>query len=143
MAKTVASILATKGRGFFSIGPDESVYRALEVMAEHNVGALPVIEEGQLVGIMSERDYARRVILLDRGSKETKVSEIMTAEVRTITPDSEVTACMGLMTDHRIRHLPVVEGVHVVGVISIGDVVKQVMADQAEMIEQLEHYIRT
>ena len=143
MSTTVASILAAKAQGFWSIGPDESVYRALEVMAEHNVGALPVMDDGQLVGILSERDYARRVILLDRGSKETKVAEIMTSNVRTITPEEEVSACMGLMTDHRIRHLPVVEGMRVVGVISIGDVVKQVMADQAEMIEQLEHYIRT
>ena len=143
MSKTVASILKGKGAEVWSIAPEATVYEALELMALRNVGALPVVSDDILVGILSERDYARQVILLDRSSRVTKVSDIMTLDVRTITSDASVSSCMGLMTDHRIRHLPVLDGDMIVGVISIGDVVKEVMAEQADMIEQLEHYIRT
>jgi len=143
MSKTVASILQAKGSDVWSIAPGAMVYEALEVMALRNVGALPVLSDGDLVGILSERDYARRVVLLDRGSRDTPVSDIMTTPVETISPDTPVSDCMGLMTDHRIRHLPVVDGGTVIGVISIGDVVKEVMAEQAHMIDQLEQYIRT
>lgn len=143
MSKTVASILQAKGSDVWSIAPYAMVYEALETMALRNVGALPVIAGDDLVGILSERDYARRVVLLDRGSRDTPVSDIMTTPVQTISPETPVSDCMGLMTDHRIRHLPVVQGSTVIGVISIGDVVKEVMAEQAHMIEQLEQYIRT
>ena len=117
------------------------MYHALEVMAEKNVGSVLVIDDGALVGILSERDYSRKVILLDRGSKETSVAEIMTEDLVTVEPATSVTDAMELMTERRVRHLPVLEDGELVGLISIGDVVKAVIADQLELIDQLEAYI--
>lgn len=140
--KTVGAILETKGKEIFSVGPDDSVYEALQVLAEKNVGALVVTEGEKLVGIVSERDYARKVILADRSSRDTLVSEIMTSEVETVTPGMSTQACMEMMTDKHIRHLPVIDDGELVGVISIGDVVKAVISELATMVDQLESYIR-
>ena len=141
MQKTVRQLLDTKGKNVWSIGPDASVYEALQLLAERNVGALVVVEDDRVCGILSERDYARKVVLFKRDSHDTKVSEIMTSEVRTITDDQSVAECMESMTEHHIRHLPVVEGERLIGIITIGDVVKAVMAEQAFLIQQLEQYI--
>jgi CBS domain-containing protein len=141
MQKTVGQLLAAKGSEVWSIGPDASVFEALQLLADKNIGALVVVEDGRVCGIMSERDYARKIILLDRASRDTQVREIMTPEVRTVTRDQTVSECMTTMTDHHIRHLPVVEDGQLVGLISVGDVVKAVMAEQAFLIQQLEQYI--
>jgi len=141
MQKNVGNIIDAKGRDVWSIGADVSVYEALEAMADKNVGALVVTSNGALVGILSERDYARKVVLLDRVSKNTRVSEIMTPDPVTVSRTESVTDCMQLMTDRRIRHLPVMDDGSLVGVISIGDVVRNVIEDQQFMIEQLESYI--
>jgi len=140
--KTVASILEAKGSAVFKVGPGASVYEALQILAEKNVGALVVADEGRLVGIISERDYARKVVLVDRSSKATLVSEIMSSKVSAVAPTASLEACMELMTERHIRHLPVLEGDELVGMISIGDVVKAVIADLAAMVDQLESYIR-
>jgi IMP dehydrogenase len=141
MQKTVAHILGAKGREVWTVAPNQTVYEALEVMAAKRVGALVVLTDGKLAGIISERDYARKVILLDRGSRETLVSEIMTSKVMTVTPAATTGECMTLMTDHRFRHLPVLDNDELVGVVSIGDVVRSVIEEQQFMIEQLEQYI--
>jgi len=141
LQRTVAGIVGEKGSIVFSVESSDTVYRALEVMAEENVGSVLVIDDGALVGILSERDYSRKIILLDRGSRETAVAEIMTAKLITVEPATTVTVCMELMTDKRVRHLPVLEDGELIGLISIGDVVKAVIADQLELIDQLEHYI--
>ena len=141
MQKTVGQLLDVKGTETWTIGPDSSVYEALQLLAEKNVGALVVVENDGVCGIMSERDYARKIILLNRDSRQTVVSEIMTTEVRTVTRDQTVSDCMTVITDHHIRHLPVVEDNVLVGLISVGDVVKSVMAEQAFLIQQLEQYI--
>ncbi|HHC07199.1 MAG TPA: CBS domain-containing protein [Actinobacteria bacterium] len=141
MERTVAGILARKGGEVVAVRPDDTVFSALEKMAEHNVGAVVVLDGDRLAGIMSERDYARKVILLDRGSKETPVADIMTTEVVTVGPATTVTECMELMTERRIRHLPVLDEGRLVGIVSIGDVVKAVIADQRDLIDQLERYI--
>jgi CBS domain-containing protein len=141
MRKTVSNLLATKGSSVWSIGADASVYEALELMAEKNLGALIVLEDGVLVGIISERDYARKVILLDRESRETQVRDIMTSDVVTVAPATSVTECMELMTAHHIRHLPVLDDGEIGGVVSIGDVVKGVIGEQRALIAQLEQYI--
>jgi CBS domain-containing protein len=140
---TVRHLLERKGRAIFRIAPDEPVLEAIRSMAEHHIGALLVMRQQELVGIISERDYARKVVLMGRSSHDTPVSEIMTARVTTVDPDTAVEECMRLMTDQRIRHLPVMEGVQVVGVVSIGDLVKAVIEDQQLAIEQLESYIRS
>ncbi len=139
--KNVARLLDEKGTDVWTIEPGASVYRALEVMAEHGVGALVVMESDRPVGIISERDYARKVILLDRGSHDTPVSRIMTAELKTVTREQTTSDCMELMTEKRIRHLPVVEDDRLIGIISIGDVVRSVISEQQYLIEQLEGYI--
>ena len=140
--KTVLHILEAKGPEVYTIGPSDSVFRALERLAEKGVGALVVTEgEGQIVGLLSERDYARKVVLLGRVSKNTPVRDIMTPEVVCVTPEQSVDTCMGLMTQKHIRHLPVVVDQRLAGLISIGDVVKAVMDEQQFAIEQLEHYI--
>ena len=138
---TVRQLINRKGGALWSIAPEASVYEAIETMAEHGVGALPVIDAGQLAGIVSERDYARKVILQGRSSRDTAVHEIMTTRVVTTTPSQTVDECMGTMTDRRIRHLPIVEAGRVVGMISIGDVVKAIIAEKQSHIEQLETYI--
>ncbi len=141
MQKNVAHILDDKGRDIWSIDATKSVYDALEMMADKNVGALIVYADGTFIGIMSERDYARKVILASKGSRKTPVGEIMTTEPVTVAPGDTVAACMQLMTDRRIRHLPVLDGGELVGVISIGDVVRAVIEEQKFLIDQLESYI--
>lgn len=141
--RTVSHVLAGKGSDVWSVTPSTTVYHVLEEMAAKGVGALLVMDGDHLAGIVSERDYARKVILLDRVSKNTLVADIMTTEVHTVTGESSVTECMELMTEHRIRHLPVLEGSTVVGIVSIGDIVKAVIGEQRFLIEQLESYIGT
>ncbi len=141
--RTVSHVLAGKGSDVWSVTPSTTVYRVLEEMAAKGVGALLVMDGDHLAGIVSERDYARKVILLDRVSKNTLVAEIMTTDVHTVTVESSVAECMELMTEHRIRHLPVLEGPTVVGIVSIGDIVKAVIGEQRFLIEQLESYIST
>ncbi len=139
--ETMRQILAAKGGEAYAVSPDASVLDAVRMMAEREVGALLVMEGERLAGIVSERDYARKVVLRGRSSSETKVEDIMTADVVVAGPDRSVEQCMAAMTEHRIRHLPVVEDGKVVGVVSIGDLVKVVIADQRATIEQLERYI--
>ncbi len=138
----VEQLLADKGRQVHSVRPDQTVLEALEALAEHNIGALAVVEGGRLAGIFSERDYARKVILQGRASRDTLVRDSMTADVITVSPGDNMRVCMTLMTDKRIRHLPVLDGDRLVGMISVGDVVKAVMAEQRFLIEQMESYIR-
>lgn len=139
--KTVRQLLQVKGNHVCSVSPDATVYEALKVMADNNVGALLVLNQGVLVGIFSERDYARKVALRGKSSKDTRVEEIMTEKVDCISPSQSVHECMGLMTQKHIRHLPVMENNRLAGVISIGDVVKAVISEQEFTIEQLESYI--
>ena len=141
--KAVRDILEIKGREVWSIGPRESVFDALKLMAEKGIGALVVLEAGKVVGIISERDYARKVILHGRSSPTTLVSEIMTARVVYAQPQQNIDECMAIMTEKRIRHLPVMENGVLIGVISIGDLVKSIIAEQRFIIEQLERYITT
>jgi CBS domain-containing protein len=141
--KKVRDILEIKGRKVWSIGPSESVFDALKLMAEKGIGALVVLEAGKVVGIISERDYARKVILQGRSSPTTLVSEIMTARVAYAQPQQNIDECMAIMTEKRIRHLPVMEDGLLIGVISIGDLVKSIIAEQRFIIEQLERYITT
>ena len=138
---TVSSVLRRKDRKVLSIAPDASVYEAISLMADNSIGALIVVSNGMLVGILSERDYARKVILQQRSSKDTCVCDIMTAPVITVTPNHTVEECMRLMTDGRIRHLPVVEGAAIVGIVSIGDLVRSVITIQGETIQYLQQYI--
>ena len=137
----VEQLLQAKGRDIWSISPDTSAYEALQLMAEKNVGALLVIDSGMLVGIFSERDYARKVILKGKASKNTPVSTLMSREICTVDSRATVETCMQLMTEKHIRHLPVVENSQLVGIITIGDVVKQIISDQKFTITELEKYI--
>jgi CBS domain-containing protein len=139
--RTVRQLLGTKSPEVFWIGPDAPVIDAIRMMAERHVGALLVMQGGALAGILSERDYARKVVLLGRSSKDTAVREIMTAEVISVGPGDDVDRCMQLVTDHRIRHLPVLEGGQVVGVLSIGDLVKAVIEEQRQELDHLQRYI--
>lgn len=139
--ETVNQLLRVKGGQIFSVAPTDSVRRAIEMMATRHVGALLVMNEGELLGVISERDYARKVILMNRSSQDTQVSEIMSSPAVTVPPTASVHECMHLMTERRFRHLPVVEGSRVVGVLSIGDLVKAVIEEQSAHIEQLERYI--
>ena len=141
MRENIASLLAAKGDSIWSVGPDATVYDAIAMMMEKRVGALLVIAQGALVGIMSERDYARKVILQGRSSKDTPVREIMTQPVITVSAGHSVDECMRIMTDRRIRHLPVLEGANIIGVVSIGDLVKAIISAQAHTIGQLHTYI--
>jgi CBS domain-containing protein len=142
MGATVRQILQSKGNKIWSVGPHATVFEALILMAEKDVGALVVVEGGKLVGIFSERDYARKVVLKGRSSKDTEVAELMTPDVFYVHPDQTIDECMALMTNKRIRHLPVLDNDQLVGVITIGDAVKAVIADQEVMITSLENYIR-
>ncbi len=140
--KTVRQLLGRKGHSVFTAVPDTTVLEALEEMAERDVGALVVLDpKGEVAGLVSERDYARKVILRGKVSRDTPVREIMTTQVICVSSQQSVDACMKLMTEHRIRHLPVVENGQLAGLISIGDVVKAVIEDQQFTIEQLQHYI--
>ncbi|MNR13942.1 Hypoxic response protein 1 [compost metagenome] len=143
--KTAAQLLKLKviqNQQVHSIAPDQMVLDALRMMAEKNVGALPVIEEGQVVGVISERDYARKVVLQGRSSVGTPVRAIMSAPVITVESRQSIERCMTVMTDSHLRHLPVVEGGQLIGLLSIGDLVKEAIVEQANLIRQLEHYIR-
>ncbi|MBV8876280.1 MAG: CBS domain-containing protein [Gammaproteobacteria bacterium] len=139
----VRQLLDRKGREVFSVSPAAAVLEAIRMMAERHVGALLVMQGDELTGIVSERDYARKVILKGRSSADTPVRDIMSTPVLTVQPEATVEKCMQLMTDHRVRHLPVVEGRRVVGMVSIGDLVKAVIADQQQQIQQLESYIHS
>jgi len=138
---TVKEILRAKGPEVWSITPDATVYDALKLMADRNVGAVLVMDANHLVGILSERDYARKVILHGKSSKDTLIQEIMTERVVYVRPEQTTEECMALMTDKRVRHLPVLEDDLVIGIVSIGDVVKSIISEQGFLIEQLEHYI--
>jgi len=138
---TIESVLTLKGRQVFSVAPSATVYEAIEKMSEKGVGALLVLEDGRLAGIISERDYARKVILRDRSSKQTEVREIMTSDVLTVTPQHTVEECMRMMTENRTRHLPVVSRDRVVGMISIGDLVNWIITAHEETIGHLQNYI--
>jgi CBS domain-containing protein len=139
----VRQLLDRKGRAIFSVEPQAPVLEAIRAMAEHHVGALLVMQGQTLSGIVSERDYARKVILLGRSSADTPVRDIMSSPVITVSPDTTVQTCMQLMTDKRVRHLPVTDGGRVIGMVSIGDLVKAVIAEQQQQIEQLENYIHS
>ena len=141
MAETVASILKNKGGAIWSVDHKSTVYEAIALMAEKSVGALLVLSEGRLVGIISERDYARKVILQGRSSSDTRVEEIMTGSVVTVGPGHSIEECMKIITERRIRHLPVVDGDNLLGMISIGDLVNAIIADQVETIHHLHTYI--
>ena len=137
----VKHLLDRKGKDIWSVDADEPVLEAIQVMADRHVGALPVMRGGDLVGVVSERDYARKVILMGRSSAETPVWQIMSSPVVTVPPDESVRHCMEIMTERRIRHLPVVDAGAIVGMISIGDLVRAVIEDQEQTIEQLERFI--
>jgi CBS domain-containing protein len=138
----VKDILALKGQSVWSVAPDSSVYDAMKLMADKGVGALMVMEGPKVVGVISERDYARKVILEGRSSRTTQVREIMTTHVLYAQPEQNIEECMVLMTDKRVRHLPVMEEGRLIGVISIGDLVKSIITEQKFIIEQMERYIR-
>ncbi|MFL9830388.1 CBS domain-containing protein [Flavobacterium sp. ARAG 55.4] len=140
---TVNQILSTKGNDVYSIVSTISVYDAIKVMGEKNVGAILIIEEGRLKGILSERDYARKIVLNNKSSKNTLVQDIMVSKVITVSPNDDLDACMELMISRRIRHLPVVEEEKVIGLISIGDVVKSIIEKQKETIQLLDSYINS
>jgi CBS domain-containing protein len=139
--KTIREVLRQKGETVHTIGPDATVFEALQRMAELKIGALVVVEGGRPVGLLSERDYARSVVLKGRTSRDTPVREIMVRRVIGVRPDQPLEECMALMTERRVRHLPVVEDGQLVGLISIGDAIKAIISEQKFIIEQLEHYI--
>jgi CBS domain-containing protein len=139
--KTIRQLLDSKGHSVSTIGPGDSVYDALKLMADEEIGALVVLDDGRLVGLVSERDYARNIALKGRISRETPVRDIMTSRVVCVRPDQTVEEGMALITDKRIRHLPVLDDNSLVGIISIGDLVKAIIAEQQFVIEQLENYI--
>jgi CBS domain-containing protein len=139
--KTVRDLLEQKGRKVWSVGPDSTVYDALRLMADKDIGAVLVVSGEELVGVLSERDYARQVVLKGKASRDTPVREIMTSRVIYIRPEQTLEDCMALMTDKHVRHLPVVVGGKIEGLLSIGDVVKAVISEKQFLIQQLENYI--
>lgn len=139
--KLVSDILNSKGHDIWAVKPDDTIFDSLRLMADKSVGALLVMDGDKLVGIVTERDYARKVILEGKSSKTTTISEIMTEKVLCVAPERTVEECMALMTDKRARHLPVVDDERVVGVLSIGDLVKAILGEQQVLIDQLQHYI--
>jgi CBS domain-containing protein len=141
--KTARQLIAVKGNAILSVAPSSNVHDALISMEKHHVGALLVIDTGRLVGIFSERDYARNIALKDKHPKNTLVSEIMSPKVITVSPEQTTEDCMNLMSDKRIRHLPVIENGQVIGVLSIGDLVKETITYQQFLIQQLENYIQS
>ena len=141
--KSLKQLLSAKGGQVFSIGPDAMVIEALQLMAQKDIGALVVLDGGKLAGILSERDYARKVILRGKSSQDVPVREIMTADLITVDPAKTIEDCMALVTHRRVRHLPVVEDGTLIGVVSIGDLVKEVIAEQEQTIKQLESYIHS
>ncbi len=141
MKNLVSQILKTKGDKVWSVAPQDTAYKALQLMSDKNLGAVLVIDKGKVVGLFSERDYARKVILKGKSSKTTNVSELMTKEVLFVEPDTSVVDCMSLMTENFVRHLPVMQKKQLVGMVSQGDVVKQLIADQKFENEELERYI--
>ncbi|MFZ0612278.1 MAG: CBS domain-containing protein [Desulfobacterales bacterium] len=140
--KTARDLLREKGSQIYSTAPDATVYDALQLMAEKNIGALIVFDGDRLIGLISERDYARKIVLKNKFSRETAVADIMTRDVVTVAPDKNLEDCMELITRHRVRHLPVIENDHVLGIISIGDIVKGIIDHKEFVIEQLEYYIK-
>jgi CBS domain-containing protein len=138
---TVGQLLDIKGHDYYYIAPEEPVLRAMEIMATREVGALLVMERGEMIGVISERDYARKVILKNRSSRDTPVRDIMSSPVFSVAPEDTVHHCMAIMTARRIRHLPAVRDGKVMGVLSIGDLVKAVLQEQSEEIQQLQRYI--
>ena len=141
IAGTLGIILARKGSAVWSISPDATVFEAIQLMADKNVGALPVVDNSRLIGIISERDYTRKVILKGLSSRDTAVRDIMTREVLTASPSDSIADCMRVMTEKRVRHLPVLEGTRMIGIVSIGDVMKWVISAQAEEFERIERYV--
>ncbi|HTY85796.1 MAG TPA: CBS domain-containing protein [Silvibacterium sp.] len=141
LATTIRDVLTGKSREVWSTRPDATVYQAIELMAEKQVGALPVMEDGRLTGIISERDYARKIILKGKSSKDTAVSEIMSSPVISVSPRHTVGECMRIVTENRVRHLPVLEDDRMIGMISIGDLVNWIIGEQQETIRHLEAYI--
>jgi len=141
--KPVSALLKKREGTLWHVRPDDTVFAALQVLAQHEVGALVVMDGGRMVGIVSERDYTRKVALQGRHSKETTVADIMTAQVLTVSPSTGTRACMALMSDRKIRHLPVVDGATVLGMISIRDILDDIIADHENTIAQLESYIST
>jgi CBS domain-containing protein len=141
VAGTVSSLLTQKDSHVWSIAPEARVFEAIALMAEKNIGALPVLSGGQLLGIITERDYTRKVILKGKSSKETPVKDIMTGALVIVGPNENISACMATMIERRVRHLPVVEGGKLIGILSMGDVVRWVMGAQAATIDQLQSYL--
>jgi CBS domain-containing protein len=141
MVITAGDLLKSKGQQIWGVSPQTSVYEALQLLSEKNIGALLVFDSGKLVGVFSERDYARKLVLKGKFSKNTEVREVMTEEVITVTCEDNIEQCMELMTHRRIRHLPVVDGTDVLGLISIGDIVKAIISDQKSTIGLLNEYI--
>lgn len=139
---TVADVLRSKADStVHSIRPDATVFEAVQLLAQKNIGALLVMEDGRIVGIVTERDYARKIALLDRSSKQTRLREIMSGQVMYVRPEQSCEECMALMTENRVRHLPVMSDGRLIGLISIGDLVKHIISEQQFVIDQLEHYI--
>ena len=141
MTDTIGSILQHKGHDVWCVSPDDSVLQAIGLMADKGIGALVVIADGTLVGIISERDYARKVVLQGRSSKDTRVGDIMTSRVMSVGPNHSVDECLAIVTSKRIRHLPVLQGERVIGIVSIGDLVRNVISTQGETIQYLQEYI--
>jgi CBS domain-containing protein len=139
--KTLKQLLDEKGRDVWSLAPDDTVFDAIKLMAEKGIGALAILKSGSLIGMITERDYARKVILKEKSSKETSISDIMTTKVVYARSDQSIDECMALMTEKRVRHLPVFEERELIGIVSIGDLVKAIIAEQQFVIEQLEQYI--